>query len=109
MNHLMTKTNKMTVPPANSDQPGHPSSLIRVFAAAQWVAKDPSFLSADSKDSDQTGRMPSDLSLRWAHMPFCWFFHEAAHMFKDITIWLKKFHTIWGQLSSKLPFGEVNY
>ena len=25
---------------------------------AQWVAKDPSFLHADSKDSDQTGRMP---------------------------------------------------
>ena len=24
----------------------------------QWVAKDPSFLHADSKDSDQTGRMP---------------------------------------------------
>ena len=26
---------------------------------AQWVAKDPSFLHADSEDSDQTGRMPS--------------------------------------------------
>ena len=25
---------------------------------AQWVAKDPSFLHADSEDSDQTGRMP---------------------------------------------------
>ena len=25
---------------------------------AQWVAKDPRFLHADSKDSDQTGRMP---------------------------------------------------
>ena len=25
---------------------------------AQWVAKDPSFLHADSKDSDQTGRIP---------------------------------------------------
>ena len=24
----------------------------------EWVAKDPSFLHADSKDSDQTGRMP---------------------------------------------------
>ena len=28
----------------------------KVFA--QWVAKHPSFLQADSKDSDQTGRMP---------------------------------------------------
>ena len=34
---------------AQSDQ----SSLC-----AQWVAKDPSFLHADNKDFDQTGRMP---------------------------------------------------
>ena len=25
---------------------------------AQWVAKDPSFLHADSEDADQTGQMP---------------------------------------------------
>ena len=24
----------------------------------------------------------ADLSLRWAHMPFCWFCHEAAHITK---------------------------
>ena len=35
---------------AQSDQ----SSLC-----AQWVAKDPSFLHADSEDTDQTGQMPS--------------------------------------------------
>ena len=52
------KTNKMTVPSEDSDQPGHPPSLIRVFAGTQWVAKDSSFLHADSEDSDQTGRMP---------------------------------------------------
>ena len=44
-------------PREDSDQPGHPLSLIRVFACAQWVAKDPSFLHADSEDSDQTGRI----------------------------------------------------
>ena len=22
----------------------------------------------------------ADLSLRWSHMPFCWFCHEAAHI-----------------------------
>ena len=22
----------------------------------------------------------ADLSLRWAHIPFCWFYHEAAHI-----------------------------
>ena len=38
-------------PSEDSDQPGHP-------LCAQWVAKGPSFLHADSEDSDQTGRMP---------------------------------------------------
>ena len=45
-------------PSEDSDQLGHPPSLIRVFACAQWVAKDPSFLHTDSEDSDWTGRMP---------------------------------------------------
>ena len=45
-------------PSEDSDQPGHPPSLIRVFTCAQCVAKDPSFLHADSEDSDQTERMP---------------------------------------------------
>ena len=59
----------MTVhPSAQSDQ----SSLW-----AQWVAKDPSFLHVDSK----TLIRQADLSLRWAHMPFCWFCHEAAQVF----------------------------
>ena len=44
---------------------------------AQWVAKDSKFLHAriwsDWADAQ------ADLSLRWAHMPFCWFCHEAAH------------------------------
>ena len=53
------KTNKMaSVPSEDSDQPGHPPSLIRDFACTQRVAKDPSFLHADSEDSDQTGQMP---------------------------------------------------
>ena len=49
------KTNKMTVCPAKTDQPGHSPSLIRVFAVRSM---DPSFLRAVSEDSDQTGRMP---------------------------------------------------
>ena len=57
--------------PAQSDQ----SSLC-----AKWVAKDHSFLHADSEDSDQTGRMPRLIWVFcWAHMPFCWFCHDAAH------------------------------
>ena len=60
------KTNKVTVRPAKTQiSLGiHPvwseSSLCVQWVAlcAQWVAKDPSFLLADSEDSDQTGRMP---------------------------------------------------
>ena len=42
---------------------------------AQWVAKDPVFLHADSEDSDQPR-----LSLCLAHRPFCCFYHAAAHI-----------------------------
>ena len=53
------KTNKMTVRPAKTQI----SLGIRPFwsessLCAQWVAKDLSFLHADSEDSDQTGRTP---------------------------------------------------
>ena len=58
VSHLMIKPTKWHVRHAKTNQPGHPPSLIRVFACAQWVVKDPSFLHADSEDSDQTGRMP---------------------------------------------------
>ena len=62
------KTNKMTVCPAKTQmslgiQPVWSESLL----CAQCVAKDPSFLHADSKDSDQTGHQ----SLRRVHKPFC--------------------------------------
>ena len=50
-------------PSEGSDLPGHPPSLIRVFACTPWVAKDLRFLHADSEGSDQTGRMPR---LIWA-------------------------------------------
>ena len=50
------KTNKMTVRPSKTQV----SLGIRPESSlcAQWVAKDPSFLRADSEDSDQTERMP---------------------------------------------------
>ena len=67
------KTNKMIYAPselrsawsAQSDQ--SPQSAHR-------VAKNPSFLHADSEDSDQTGLMPRLLmSLRWVQRSFCCF------------------------------------
>ena len=66
------KTNKMTCAPSkDSDQPGHPPSLIRVFAVHMkkpWVLSYP--LSAQ-------GRLWSD----WDRS-FCWFCHAAAHIMR---------------------------
>ena len=28
----------------------------------------------------------ADLSLRWVHMPFCWFCHAAAHLFVSTSL-----------------------
>ena len=58
MSRIVTKPVKWHVRPVKTQiglgirQVWSESSLC-----AQWVAKDPSFLQADSKDSDQTGRM----------------------------------------------------
>ena len=52
------KTNKMACAPSeDSDQPGHPPSLIRVFAVRSVGSKRHKLPSCESKDSDQTGRM----------------------------------------------------
>ena len=53
------KTNKVTVCPATTQlslgiRPVWSESSL----CPQWVAKDPSFLHAESEDSDQIGRMP---------------------------------------------------
>ena len=51
------KTNKLSVLPTTISLSIRPV-LSETLLCVQWVAKDPSFLHADSKDSDQTGRMP---------------------------------------------------
>ena len=53
------KTNKMSVRPAKTQiSLGIRPVWSQSSLCAQWEAKDPSFLHADSEDSDQTGRMP---------------------------------------------------
>ena len=56
---LRTKPTKWSVRPAKTQIS---LDICPVWSGsslcAQWVAKDPSFLHADSKDSDQTGQMP---------------------------------------------------
>ena len=62
------KTNEMACAPSeDSYQPGHPTSLIRVFVVRMKKAWVLSYW-ADAQ---------ADLSLRWAHRSFCWFCNEA--------------------------------
>ena len=44
-----------------------------------WVLSYP--LSAQRRLWSDWADAHADLSLRWAHMPFCWFCHEAAQMY----------------------------
>ena len=87
-------------PSEDSDQPGHPPSLIRVFAVRM---KKPWALAthwAHSEDSDQPGHLPSlwsdwadaqaDLSLRWADAQADLNLHWVhTHFVGFVMSWLK--------------------
>ena len=72
ISRFMTKPTKWSLLPAKTQisLDIHPV-WSQSSMCAQWVGKDPSFFHAD---------VQADLSLRWAHMLFCWFCHEAAHI-----------------------------
>ena len=76
------KTNKLTCAPCeDSDQPGHPPSLIRVFAVRikkAWVLSYQ--LSAQWSLWLDWADTQADPSLRWAHISFCWFCHKVAQI-----------------------------
>ena len=77
------KTYKMACAPSK-DQPGHPPSLIRSKSSlcAQWVAKDPSFLHADSKDWSE-----------WADPRLIWVFSgRTCHFVGFVMHWPIYFH-----------------
>ena len=64
---------------------------------AQWVGKDPSFLHANSENSDK-----ADLRLPWAHMPFCLFVSFFLSFFDEMYIRISLNYAVIKQvLSSK--------
>ena len=70
------KTNKVaSAPNEDSDQPGHPPSLIRVFAVRMKKHCGLSYLLSALQRlwSAWAADAQADLSLRWAHKPFCFF------------------------------------
>ena len=77
------QTNKMACAPSkDSDQPGHTSSLIRVFAVRMTKAWVLTYLSIEraSKTMISLGGCPADLSLRLVQRSVCWLSPEAAHI-----------------------------
>ena len=74
--------NKIACAPSeDSDQTGHPPSLIRVFAVRMKKACVFSYpLNAQRRLWSDWADAQADLSLRWAPMPFCWFCHEVGHI-----------------------------
>ena len=67
----MTEPTKCPVRPAKTQVSlGIHPDLTESSLCTQWVAKDPSFLHADTKVSDHTGQMPR-LIFRCAHRSFC--------------------------------------
>ena len=92
------KTNKMACAPSeDSDQPGHPPSLIRIFAVRMkkpWVLSYP--LSAQRR-LIRLGECPgwSESSLG-AHS-FCWFFHVVAKISCafPLFLWFKRLISVF--------------
>ena len=110
MSHDMTKPTKWACTQRRHRSPE--SSLC-----TQWVAKDPSFLQADSEDSDQPGRMPRLIWVFAGRTFILLFCHVAAHMLMSLRLWCylnvpwKSLHDI--KLASKictaqLAVGEVD-
>ena len=72
---------------------------------------------APSEDSDQPGHLiwsdwadaKADLSLRWAHMRFCWFCHEVALLFNLTEVEKYVFLSFWLiVVKNDLKLSQVN-
>ena len=112
------KTNKVTVHPAKTQislgiRPVWSESSL----CAQWVPKDPGFLHAYSKDSDQTGWMPRLICLPWPHIAnllvLSWggSLYVLASIFQDFIVDLSvnsPLHTcIWSQNANIFTFKDA--
>ena len=75
------KPTKWHAPSEDSDQPGHPPSLIRVSAVHMkkaWFLR--YLLSAQGRLWSDWADAKADLSLHWAHGRYCWICPAAAHI-----------------------------
>ena len=102
MSQHMTKPTKMAYAPSeDSDQPGHLSSLIslRCLRCPHAESLGPYLPTECRAKTDQTG-----WSLRWAHMPLCWFCHALARILIYTRILHKEYMSQGTPLSQGTPF-----
>ena len=89
---LHDKTNKLTCAPSkDSDHPGHPPSLIIVFAVCMtkpWPGP--------QLPIECTAKTQTDLSLHWVHRSFCWFCHAVARISIFVELIKEKEHASFG-------------
>ena len=81
-------------PSEDSDQPGHPPRLIRVFAVRMkkaWILSYP--LSAQRRLRSDWADAQADLSLRWAHSHFVGFVMRRLILYPCHSV----LHRIWDQ------------
>ena len=89
LGRIVTKQTKWHVSPAKTQislgiHPVWSASSFAVRLKQAWVLGYP--LSAQRRVRSDWADTQADLSLRWAHMPFCWFCHDAAHLiFSSVT------------------------
>ena len=92
------KTNKMTCAPSeDSDQPGHPPSLIRVFAVRSKDSQGPKLSSRGQRKlwSDWADAQ-IDMSLRWAHVYFVVFvMHRLIIMYNKLPLAVTHLDVYW--------------
>ena len=79
LSHLMTKPTKWLYAQRRLRSAWASAQSDQCSLCAQWVAKDPWFLHADSEDSDQTGRCQGWSESSLGAQSFCWFCRALAH------------------------------
>ena len=77
------------VPSEDSDQSGHPPSLISLPCALSGWLRTQCFFMRTAKTLIRADAQ-ADLSLRLSHMSFCWFSHEPVQfIFESINLQMK--------------------
>ena len=73
------------------------------------LIKESSFLHADSDDWSNSKDAQADLSLHWAHKPFCWFCHEGARIWYVLSLFEDDSSTSYGGRQQFSSAGAIFY